>query len=164
MSATCIGPSSSRRGFTLIELIAVIVVLAILSGVALPRYLDYTARARSSALQGALGGIRTGVAQFYADSTVSGTGAYPTLAQLTTIGTVMQEALPNNPYNGRNDVIAANATEANARTVSSTAAGWRYYVDNSLTPPAAIFFANTSDETRVVNTGSGGGYLDANEL
>lgn len=38
-----------RQGFTLIELIAVIVVLAILSAVAIPRYIDYSNRARASA-------------------------------------------------------------------------------------------------------------------
>lgn len=37
-----------RRGFTLNELIAVIVVLAILAGVAIPRYIDYSARARTA--------------------------------------------------------------------------------------------------------------------
>lgn len=38
-----------RRAFTLIELIAVIVVLAILAGVAIPRYVDYSRRARVTA-------------------------------------------------------------------------------------------------------------------
>ena len=38
---------TTGRGFTLIELIAVIVVLAILAGVAVPRYFDYTAGALS---------------------------------------------------------------------------------------------------------------------
>jgi prepilin-type N-terminal cleavage/methylation domain-containing protein len=37
-----------RRAFTLVELIAVIVVLAILAGVAVPRYFDYAQRARVS--------------------------------------------------------------------------------------------------------------------
>lgn len=38
-----------RHAFTLIELVAVIVVLAILSAVAVPRYMDFRSRAQSSA-------------------------------------------------------------------------------------------------------------------
>jgi prepilin-type N-terminal cleavage/methylation domain-containing protein len=38
-----------ERGFTLIELIAVIVVLAILAGVAIPRYIDHSQRAQAAA-------------------------------------------------------------------------------------------------------------------
>jgi prepilin-type N-terminal cleavage/methylation domain-containing protein len=40
----------NRCGFTLVELIAVIVVLAILAGVAVPRYFDYSQRARATAV------------------------------------------------------------------------------------------------------------------
>jgi prepilin-type N-terminal cleavage/methylation domain-containing protein len=154
--------SAVRSGFTLIELIAVLVVLAILSGVALPKYLDYSARARSSALQGSLGGIRTGVATFFANSSADGTAAFPTLVELTTVGTVMQEAIPANPYNGLSTVIAADAAAATARTVSATAAGYRYYVDNSVDPPVAVIYANSSDDTRVTNPA--GGYFTANQL
>lgn len=150
-----------RTGFTLIELIAVLVVLAILSGVALPRYLDYAARARASALQGALGGVRTGVANFYANSTITGTGAFPTLAQLTTQGTVMQESLPPNPYTGLSNVIAANVNQANNRTTNGNS-GWRYYVNNALNPPQAVFYANSTDNTTVTNPA--GGVFTANQL
>src|SRR6185369_7595324 len=94
------------RAFTLIELIAVIVVLAILSGIAIPKYFDYAANAKASSCKGTLGGTRSAIANFYANSAVSGTPAYPTLAQMQAIGTVMQEALPANPYNSSN-VIAA---------------------------------------------------------
>src|SRR5688572_33061977 len=89
--------SPIRTGFTLIELIAVIVVLAILAGVALPKYFDYSAQARASSCKGTLGGVRAGIANFYANSAISGTAVYPTFAQLNTLGTVMQELLPPNP-------------------------------------------------------------------
>ena len=90
--------SRNRRAFTLIELIAVIVVLAILAGVALPKYFDYSANAKESAVRGTLGGVREGIANFYANAAISGMPAYPTLAQLNATGTVMQEAIPENPY------------------------------------------------------------------
>ncbi|MBY0262434.1 MAG: prepilin-type N-terminal cleavage/methylation domain-containing protein, partial [Phycisphaerales bacterium] len=59
---------SRSRGFTLVELIVIIVVLAILSGVAIPRYIDYTANARASAVRATLGGVRSAIANFYANS------------------------------------------------------------------------------------------------
>ncbi len=95
------------RAFTLIELIAVIVVLAILAGIAIPKYFDYAAQAKVSSTKGTLGGTRSAIANFYANSAVNGTAAYPTLVQLQTVGTVMQEALPANPYNNSSTIAAA---------------------------------------------------------
>lgn len=150
----------ARRGFTLIELIAVIIVLAILSGIALPKYFDYAARARAAATQGALGGVRTAIANYYVNTSFNGAAAYPTLTNLTTLGTVLQEALPPNPYNNLSNVTAATSTEAASRTVAGTA-GWRYFVDNTTTPPVATFYANATDATTVAKTG---GFYNANEL
>ncbi|MHC4991496.1 MAG: type II secretion system protein, partial [Planctomycetota bacterium] len=94
------GSRPVRRGFTLIELIAVIVVLAILAGVALPKYFDYASQARESATKGALGGMRAAIANFYANTALTeGTARYPTFAEASAIGTVMQEPYPENPYN-----------------------------------------------------------------
>ncbi len=155
-------PRSFRSAFTLIELIAVIVVLAILAGVAVPRYFDYTDRARTAALQGTLGNVRSAASNFYANASLSGTPAYPTLAQMTTAGTVVMDSFPPNPYNSLNTATAATVAEYTARTVSGTA-GWRYYVDNSTTPPAYGFYANSTNNT-TVNNPSGSGVLTANQL
>ena len=59
------------RAFTLIELIAVIAVLAILAAVAIPKYFDYTAKAKESACKAVLGSVRAGIANFYANSIVT---------------------------------------------------------------------------------------------
>lgn len=56
-----------RHGFTLIELIAVIIILAVLAAVALPRYFDYSSQARDSADVGSLGGITTALQLAYLD-------------------------------------------------------------------------------------------------
>lgn len=149
------------RAFTLIELIAVIVVLAILAGVAVPRYFDYTSRARTAAMQGTLGNVRSAISSFYANASLSGTPAYPTLAQLTTAGTVVMDAFPTNPFNNLSSATAATRVEFNARTVGGTA-GWRYYVDNSITPPAHGFYSNSSTATTA--TDNAGAALPSNNL
>ncbi len=142
--------SMIRRGFTLIELIAVVVILAILAGVALPRYFDYAAQAKSAATKGTLGGCRAGIANFLANEVIGSNPAdYPTLVELEALGTVMQEKIPDNPYDtgaNPNTVNLATAAEAAARTVPvlSGTGGWAYYVDNALTPSAYTFYANTN--------------------
>lgn len=103
--------SVKRRGFTLIELMVVVIILAILAGFALPRYFDYETQAKESATKGALGGVRAGVANFYANTALSGPPpTYPTFAELTTFDMVMQVALPENPYNNDNAVRDAVGT------------------------------------------------------
>lgn len=136
--------NTHRSGFTLIELIAVIVILAIMAGVALPRYFDYAAQAREAACRGTLGGVRAGIANYYANEAINGAAQYPTAVQLGTLGTVMQEQIPDNPYNDLNTIeaIAVKATATSRLTDGST--GWRFYVDNAASPPEYVIWPNTN--------------------
>lgn len=51
-----------NRGFTLIELVMVILLLAVLAAVAIPNFQDFRSDARNSAVRGAVGGVRSAVA------------------------------------------------------------------------------------------------------
>ncbi len=134
--------TAKRTGFTLIELMAVVVILAVLAGVALPKFFDYSATAKASATKGTLGGLRAGVANFYADKAInSATTRWPTFAELTTTGTVMQTTIPANPYNDSNAVVSATYANATARTTGG-AQGWRYFSGSTVASPA-VFWANT---------------------
>ncbi len=140
-------PRTAQRAFTLIELVVVVVVLAIMGGVALPVYFKFETQAQESATKGSLGGIRSGAAQFLINQVVNGSApTYPTLVELTTPGTVMFDPLPENPYKVSNSVSPASAADAAARAIVGGPQGWRYYVDNAATPPVFVFYSNSPAE------------------
>ncbi len=70
--------NGNERGFTLIELIIIIVVLGLLSMAAFPIYQDLTSDADDSAEKTVVGHVLTGISLYFVNSAKSGgTPSYP---------------------------------------------------------------------------------------
>lgn len=118
----------NERGFTLIELVIIIVILGILAAVAIPKYQDMSSEAKKAACKGALGGLRSGITIFYANKAVqTGTATWPGLSELRSPSTqVMAQGIPRNPYATTYPDSVVNAVGVAKGTVVGATHGWAY--------------------------------------
>jgi prepilin-type N-terminal cleavage/methylation domain-containing protein len=116
-----------EKGFTLIELVIIIVVLGILASIAIPKYRNIVAESREAAARGALGAMRSGVSIYYANAAVTtGTATWPPLDSLGTVGVVMEQAIPRNPYQDEANAPDSIVTGVTKGVVVGTRGGWAY--------------------------------------
>jgi MSHA pilin protein MshA len=107
-----------RKGFTLIELVMVIVILGILAATALPRFVDLSSKARENAAKGVLGSIRAAVAIRYASNAAYGsTSPTPTTIEVTMF---QDNQVPVEPYS------SSSAVQVSTGTPTGATGGWYY--------------------------------------
>lgn len=130
---------NNQKGFTLIELVMIIVILGILAAVAIPKYQDLSSEAKEAAARNSLGSLRSGITIFYANQAVTtGTATWPTLPELATSGTVMAQSIPENPFQDAANAPDSIVTGVTKGTIVGTRGGWAY------NPSTGEIWPNTS--------------------
>ena len=106
-----------QKGFTLIELIIVIVILGLLSAVALPRFIDLSSDAEQAAAEGAAGALASAASINYSAGLVGNTNRVVTTG--LTCAEMAVNILTEDAAGGWDDTAGETAARGSTRTCTA---------------------------------------------
>jgi general secretion pathway protein G len=123
-----------RRGFTLVEIVVVILVLGILAGVAAPRFFDLSAEAKDNAVRQSLAAVRNAI-DLYAAKNSKLPGADGSQATFKSdLAPLVRRfpALAAGPPAALDDEVVMDDKLSPVKGDSNPTEGWRYFYNTGV--------------------------------
>ena len=145
--------ASARRGFTLVEILIVVVILGIMAAIVIPKFANASTDTKKASLSSSLHAVRSQI-EFYMlqhgemPPALSGADWTALTDQSTYKGTTCGpylRAAPVNTLNGTSDVLVVATDYASGDPVAGTGMGWVYNSANG-----KLWATNTAED-RIYN-------------
>ncbi len=117
-----------KRGFTLVELVVVVMILGVLAAVAAPKFLNTSARATDNGIRQTLAVVRNAIELYAAENA----GSLPATTDATQAGFLadldpyLRGTFPRCPVGAKNANIKISTDAAGPVADASPSEGWQY--------------------------------------